>query len=269
MKRLAAIAALLACWSAALGQTRTITVASTTSTEQSGLFRYLLPAFLKESGITVKVVAVGTGQALDIGRRGDADVVFVHDRPAEDKFMAEGQGVKRLDVMYNDFVIVGPKADPAHIAGDNNVDNALRKVAAAKALFISRGDRSGTHEAELRLWKHAGLDIIELRGEWYREIGQGMGAALNMAAASNAYLLSDRGTWLSFKGQGSLTILTEGDKRLFNQYGVMLVNPAKHPNVNAHDGQAFIDWLVSPKGQETIAGYKVSGEQLFFPNASR
>lgn len=267
MKRVIAIVALIACWSVAFAQERTITVASTTSTEQSGLFQYLLPAFSKFSNINVKVVAVGTGQALDIGRRGDADVVFVHDRPAEEKFMAEGQGVKRFDVMYNDFVIIGPKSDPAHIAGDKDVADALRKIAAAKALFISRGDRSGTYEAELRLWKIAGIDIVSAKGEWYREIGQGMGPALNMASSSNAYLLSDRGTWLSFKNRGDLAILTEGDKRLFNQYGVMLVNPAKHPSVKAGDGQAFIDWLISPMGQQTIASYKVGGEQLFFPDA--
>jgi tungstate transport system substrate-binding protein len=252
----------------AAAQDRSIAVASTTSTEQSGLFGYLLPRFTEASGIKVKVVAVGTGQALDIGRRGDADVVFVHDRPAEDKFMSEGHGVKRYDVMYNDLIIVGPKADPAHIAGDKDVVDALRKIAAAKAPFISRGDHSGTHEAELRLWKIAGIDIATAKGDWYREIGQGMGPALNMASASNAYLLSDRGTWLSFKNRGELAILTEGDKRLFNQYGVMLVNPDKHPTVKAKDGQAFIDWLISPKGQETIASYKVGGEQLFFPNAS-
>ena len=247
---------------------RSITVASTTSTEQSGLFGYLLPRFTETTGIAVKVVAVGTGQALDIGRRGDADVVFVHDRPAEDKFMSEGQGVKRYDVMYNDFVIVGPKADPAHISGNTDVADALRKIAAAKAPFISRGDRSGTHEAELRLWKVAGIDIAAAKGDWYREIGQGMGPALNMASSSNAYLLSDRGTWLSFKNRGDLAILTEGDKRLFNQYGVMLVNPDKHPTVKTKDGQAFVDWLISPKGQEMIASYKVGGEQLFFPDAS-
>jgi tungstate transport system substrate-binding protein len=253
----------------AAAEDRSITVASTTSTEQSGLFGYLLPRFTAATGIAVKVVAVGTGQALDIGRRGDADVVFVHDRPAEDKFMSEGQGVKRYDVMYNDFVIVGPKADPAHIAGDKDVADALRKIAAAKAPFISRGDRSGTYEAELRLWKIAGIDIAAARGDWYREIGQGMGPALNMASSSNAYLLSDRGTWLSFKNRGDLAILTEGDKRLFNQYGVMLVNPDKHPTVKTRDGQAFVDWLTSPKGQETIASYKVGGEQLFFPDASK
>lgn len=252
----------------AMADDRSITVASTTSTEQSGLFGYLLPRFTEATGIAVKVVAVGTGQALDIGRRGDADVVFVHDRPAEDKFMSEGQGVKRYDVMYNDFVIVGPKADPAHISGNTDVADALRKIAAAKAPFISRGDRSGTHEAELRLWKVAGIDIAAAKGDWYREIGQGMGPALNMASSSNAYLLSDRGTWLSFKNRGDLAILTEGDKRLFNQYGVMLVNPDKHPTVKTRDGQAFVDWLISPKGQEIIASYKVGGEQLFFPDAS-
>ena len=252
----------------AMADDRSITVASTTSTEQSGLFGYLLPRFTEATGIAVKVVAVGTGQALDIGRRGDADVVFVHDRPAEDKFMSEGQGVKRYDVMYNDFIIVGPKADPAHISGNTDVADALRKIAAAKAPFISRGDRSGTYEAELRLWKVAGIDIASAKGDWYREIGQGMGPALNMASSSNAYLLSDRGTWLSFKNRGDLAILTEGDKRLFNQYGVMLVNPDKHPTVKTRDGQAFVDWLISPKGQEIIASYKVGGEQLFFPDAS-
>ena len=229
MKNAGAFALLSICWTAAFAQDRVITVASTTSTEQSGLFGHLLPVFSKDSGITVKVVAVGTGQALDIGRRGDADVVLVHDRPAEDKFMAEGQGVRRFDVMYNDFVIVGPKNDPAHVAGDKNVLEALRKIAAAEVPFISRGDHSGTHEAELRLWKDAGIDITAARGNWYREIGQGMGSALNMAASSNAYLLSDRGTWLSFKNREDLAILSEGDKRLFNQYGVMLVNPAQHP----------------------------------------
>ncbi len=268
-KALAAATALLAaCCSSAPAQDRFITVASTTSTEQSGLFGYLLPHFKEASGIAVKVVAVGTGQALDIGRRGDADVVFVHDKPAEEKFLGEGFATKRYDVMYNDFVIVGPKADPAHISSAKDVTDALRKIASAKAPFISRGDRSGTHEAELRLWKLAGIDLAAAKGDWYREIGQGMGPALNMASSSNAYLLSDRGTWLSFKNRGELTILNQGDKRLFNQYGVMLVNPAKHPAVKAKDGQAFIDWLISPRGQETIAGYKVGGEQLFFPDAS-
>lgn len=268
MRKIAAIGALLLWSTIAFAQDRTITVASTTSTEQSGLFGYLLPLFSKASGIDVKVVAVGTGQALDIGRRGDADVVFVHDRVAEDKFMSEGQGVKRFDVMYNDFVIVGPKSDPAQIAGSKDVTDALRKIAAAKAPFISRGDKSGTHAAELRLWREAGVDLNGAKGGWYREIGQGMGPALNMASSSNAYLVSDRGTWLSFKNRGELAILTEGDKRLFNQYGVMLVNPALHPNFKVKDGQAFIDWLISSKAQDAIAGYKVGGEQLFFPNAS-
>ena len=253
---------------AALAQDRSITVASTTSTEQSGLFGHLLPRFTAASGIAVKVVAVGTGQALDIGRRGDADVVFVHDKVAEEKFLGEGFAVKRSDVMYNDFVVIGPKADPAHIAGGKDVAESLRKIAAAKAAFVSRGDRSGTHAAELRLWKIAGIDLVAAKGDWYREIGQGMGAALNMASSSNAYLVSDRGTWLSFKNRGELAILTEGDKRLFNQYGVMLVNPARHSGVKAKDGQAFIDWLVSPAGQTAIADYKVGGEQLFFPNAT-
>ncbi|AWL94719.1 MULTISPECIES: substrate-binding domain-containing protein [Bradyrhizobium] len=268
MRKIVTIGAVMLWSTIAFAQERTITVASTTSTEQSGLFGHLLPLFEKAEGISVRVVAVGTGQALDIGRRGDADVVFVHDRAAEDKFMSEGQGVKRFDVMYNDFVVVGPKSDPAKIAGGKDVTDALRKVAAAKAQFISRGDKSGTHAAELRLWKEAGVDISAGKDSWYREIGQGMGPALNMASSSNAYVLSDRGTWLSFKNRGELAILTEGDKRLFNQYGVMLVDPAKHANVKAKDGQAFIDWLVSPKGQQAIAGYKVGGEQLFFPNAS-
>jgi len=253
---------------AALAQERTITVASTTSTEQSGLFGYLLPRFTESTGIGVKVVAVGTGQALDIGRRGDADVVFVHDKVAEEKFLAEGFGVKRFDVMYNDFVVIGPKADPAHLAGGKDVAEALRKIAVAKAAFVSRGDRSGTHEAELRLWKEAGVDLAAVKGDWYREIGQGMGAALNMASSANAYLISDRGTWLAFRNRGDLAILTEGDRRLFNQYGVMLVNPAKHAGVKAKDGQAFVDWLISSEGQKTIADYKVGGEQLFFTNAT-
>jgi tungstate transport system substrate-binding protein len=252
----------------ALAREPTITVASTTSTEQSGLFGYLLPRFTSATGIGVKVVAVGTGQALDIGRRGDADVVFVHDRVAEEKFLAEGFGVKRFDVMYNDFVVIGPKADPAHIAGGKDVAEALRKIATTRSAFVSRGDRSGTHEAELRLWKVAGVDLAAVKGDWYREIGQSMGAALNMASSANAYLISDRGTWLAFKNRGDLAILTEGDRRLFNQYGVMLVNPAKHPDVKAKEGQAFVDWLISSAGQKTIADYKVGGEQLFFTNAT-
>jgi tungstate transport system substrate-binding protein len=252
---------------ALFAQERSITVASTTSTEQSGLFGFLLPKFTEKTGIKVKVVAVGTGQALDIGRRGDADVVFVHDRPSEEKFMAEGFGVHRFDVMYNDFVIIGAKGDPAHIGGGKDVTAAFRAIATAKVEFISRGDRSGTHAAELRYWKEAGIDIEKAKGPWYREIGQGMGAALNMASADNAYVLSDRGTWLSFKNRGDLAILVEGDKRLFNQYGVMLVNPEKHPNVKVKEGQAFVDWLISSEGQKTIADYKVGGEQLFFPDA--
>jgi len=251
----------------AFAQQPSIVVASTTSTEQSGLFGFLLPRFTEKTGIAVKVVAVGTGQALDIGRRGDADVVFVHDKAAEEKFLAEGFGVKRFEVMYNDFVVIGPNSDPARIAGGKDVLEALRKIAAIKAPFVSRGDRSGTHAAELRYWHDAGIDIDAVKGTWYREIGQGMGAALNMAAAANAYLLCDRGTWLSFQNRGELSILVAGDRRLFNQYGVMLVNPAKHPNVRAREGQAFVDWLVSPEGQRTIAAYKVGGEQLFFPDA--
>ncbi len=251
----------------AFAQNRSIVVASTTSTEQSGLFGFLLPRFSAKTGVDVKVVALGTGQALDIGRRGDADVVFVHDRPAEDKFMAEGFGVRRFDVMYNDFVVIGPKLDPAAIAGGKDVVEAFRKIANAKALFISRGDRSGTNEAELRYWKDANMAVSPTKDTWYREIGQGMGPALNMAASTNAYVLSDRGTWLSFKNRGDLTILVEGDKRLFNQYGVMLVNPEKHPNVKVKDGQAFVDWLIAPDGQNTIAEHKIDGQQLFFPDA--
>ena len=251
----------------ASAQDRSLVVASTTSTEQSGLFGFLLPKFTEKTGIKVKVVAVGTGQALDIGRRGDADVVFVHDRTAEDKFMTEGFGVRRFDVMYNDFVIIGPKADGAHIGGGKDVTAAFRAIATSKAEFISRADHSGTHAAELRYWKDAGIDIETAKGPWYREIGQGMGPALNMASADNGYVLSDRGTWLSFKNRGDLTILVEGDKRLFNQYGVMLVSPAKHPNVKVSEGQAFVDWLIAPDGQKTIADYKVGGEQLFFPDA--
>jgi tungstate transport system substrate-binding protein len=254
---------------AAQAQEKFITVASTTSTEQSGLFRHLLPRFEKKTGIQVRVVAVGTGQALDIGRRGDADVVLVHARPLEEKFMAEGQGVKRFDVMYNDFVLIGPKSDPARVAGMKDVAAALRKIKDAHAPFVSRGDRSGTHFAELELWKAAGIDIAREKGPWYRDTGQGMGPALNTAAGLNAYILSDRGTWLSFKNRGELTIVVEGDKRLFNQYGVMLVNPAKHPNVKREWGQAFVDWLISPEGQQAIADYKINGEQLFFPNAGK
>jgi tungstate transport system substrate-binding protein len=245
---------------------KTITVASTTSTEQSGLFKHLLPRFTQKTGIEVKVVALGTGQALDVGRRGDADVVFVHDRAAEEKFVADGFGMKRHEVMYNDFVIVGPKDDPAKAAGKDVIEG-LRRIAAARAPFISRGDRSGTHAAELHYWTEAGVDLNAVKGDWYREIGQGMGPALNTASASNAYVLADRGTWLAFRNRGDLAILVEGDQRLFNQYGVMLVSPAKHPQVKTVEGQGFIDWLVSGEGQKAIADYKIEGEQLFFPNA--
>ena len=263
----AALAALACCASITQAQQRFITVASTTSTEQSGLFGHLLPAFTKKTGIAVHVVALGTGQALDVGRRGDADVVFVHDRPAEDKFVAEGSGVDRHDVMYNDFVIVGPKSDPAKIAGTRDVAAAFKKIAEAKAPFASRGDRSGTHQAELRYWKMAGVDPESGKGSWYRSTGSGMGPTLNTASSMNAYALTDRGTWLNFKNRGELGIVVEGDKRLFNPYGVMLVNPAKHPSVKVAEGKAFIDWLVSPEGQQTIASYKINGEQLFFPDA--
>ncbi|MFT8242869.1 substrate-binding domain-containing protein [Roseomonas sp. BN140053] len=266
-RSLLALAALLPLALPAAAQERFITVASTTSTEQSGLFGYLLPLFTRDSGITVRVVALGTGQALDVGRRGDADVLFVHDRPAEEAFVAEGAGGPRRPVMFNDFVIAGPAADPAGIAGGRDSTAALRRIADTAAPFISRGDRSGTHAAELRLWQLAGLDPTRGRGQWYREVGQGMGPALNMAAAQGAYILSERGTWLAFRNRQDLRILVEGDARLFNQYGVMLVNPQRHPHVKAADGQRFIDWLVSPAGQAAIAGYRINGEQLFFPNA--
>jgi tungstate transport system substrate-binding protein len=243
-----------------------ITVASTTSTEQSGLFKHLLPIFTRESGIAVRVVALGTGQALDIARRGDADVVFVHDEPAEQRFVSEGFGVKRSAVMYNDFIIVGPKADPAKAAG-KDVLAGLRAIAAARVPFASRGDKSGTHAAELRYWKSADIDLGAARGSWYRETGSGMGPTLNLASAQGAYALTDRGTWLAFKNRGDLVPLVEGDQRLFNQYGVILVNPARHAHVKQAAGQRFIDWLVSPAGQSAIAAYQINGEQLFFPNA--
>jgi tungstate transport system substrate-binding protein len=250
-------------------QDKSIVVSSTTSTQDSGLFGYILPLFKEKTGIDVKVIAQGTGQALDTGRRGDSDVVFVHAKSAEEKFLAEGDGVKRHPVMYNDFVLIGPKSDPAGIKGMKDVAKALETIKDKQVDFISRGDRSGTHVAELALWnKDAGIDIEKEIGPWYKSIGQGMGAALNTAGASNGYVLSDRGTWLSFKNKGDLQILVEGDKRLFNQYGVMLVNPAKHPNVKKELGQAFIDWLISPEGQKAIANYKINGEQLFYPNAS-
>ena len=256
----------------AVAQERFITMASTTSTEQSGLFPHLLPAFRQATGVDVHVVAVGTGQALDIGRRGDADILFVHDRAAEEKFVAEGYGVKRLPVMYNDFVVVGPKSDPAGVAG-KDVVAALKKIAASKAGFISRGDKSGTHAAELRYWKAAGIDDPAAKASGgpldYRACGCGMGPALNIASSSEAYALTDRGTWLNFRNRGSLAVLVQGDKRLFNQYGVIVVNPAKHPHVKAELAQKFVDWVVSPAGQAAIAGYRINGEQLFFPNAPR
>jgi len=250
-------------------QERFITVASTTSTGQSGLFKHLLPVFEKKTGIQVRVVALGTGQALDMGRRGDADVVFVHARPLEEKFLAEGYGVQRFDVMYNDFVLVGPKPDPAKIGGTKDIVAALLKIKTAQAPFASRGDKSGTHFAEIELWKAAGVDIAKDKGPWYRETGSGMGPTLNTASAMNAYALTDRGTWLAFKNRGDLVIAVQGDQRLFNQYGVMLVNPAKHPHVKREMGQAFVDWVISPEGQKTIAEYKINGEQLFFPNAKK
>lgn len=263
----AAIAAVAALPAAA--QERFITLSSTTSTEQSGLFGHILPAFTRETGISVRVLVLGTGQALDVARRGDADVVFVHDRAAEERFVAEGFGGPRRHVMYNDFVITGPAADPARIAGLRDTSEALRRIAAARAPFISRGDRSGTHAAELRLWQRAGLDPGQGRGQWYREVGQGMGPALNTAAAQGGYVLADRGTWLSFRNRQDQRILVEGDARLFNQYGVMLVNPQRHPHVKVADGQRFVDWIVSPAGQAAIAAYRVNGEQLFFPNAAQ
>jgi tungstate transport system substrate-binding protein len=263
----AALGALLVAAPQGYAQDKSIVVASTTSTQDSGLFDYLLPLYTQKSGVTVKVVAQGTGQALDTGRRGDADVVFVHARSAEMKFLSEGQGVKRYPVMYNDFVLIGPKSDPAGIKGMKDVAKAMQTIKDKQAPFISRGDRSGTHIAELALWKDAGIDIEEDKGPWYKSIGQGMGAALNTAGAGNAYVLSDRGTWIHFKNKGDLAIVVEGDKRMFNQYGVMLVNPEKHPNVKKELGQQFIDYLVSPQGQKDIANYKIDGQQLFYPNA--
>ena len=252
----------------ALAQDKFIVMASTTSTEQSGLFAHLLPAFKKVTGIDVRVVALGTGQALDMGRRGDADLLFVHDQAAEEKFVADGFGLKRSPVMYNDFVVVGPKADPAGAKGRDVVEG-LKKIAASNDAFISRGDKSGTHAAELRYWKAAGIDPPTGKVAGYKECGCGMGQALNIAASSNAYLLADRGTWLSFKNRGDLAILVEGDTKLFNQYGVIVVNPAKHPHVKKDLAQTFADWVVSPDGQAAIASYKIGGEQLFFPNAEK
>ena len=245
---------------------KSILVSSTTSTEQSGLFGHILPVFTNKTGIAVKVVAVGTGQALDIGRRGDADVVFVHDKAAEELFVSQGFSDKRQEVMFNDFVLLGPKSDPAKIAGGKDIQAALKKIADSKSAFVSRGDKSGTHAAELRYWKGAGVEV-NANLPWYKETGSGMGPALNTASGMNAYILADRGTWLSFKNRGDLAILVQGDPKLFNQYGVMLVSSEKFPNVKKADGQAFITWLVSKEGQDTIASYKVGGEQLFFPNA--
>jgi len=266
---MAALAMLGLSQGSAFAQQNFITVASTTSTEQSGLFKHLLPVFEKKTGTQVRVVALGTGQALDMARRGDADVVFVHDKVAEEKFVADGFGVRRFEVMYNDFVLVGPKADPAKIAGSKDITDAYKKIAAAGAPFASRGDKSGTHAAELRLWKDAGVDPATGKGGWYRETGSGMGPTLNTASAMNDYSFTDRGTWLSFKNRGDLVIVVEGDQKLFNQYGVMLVNPAKHPHVKKDLGQAFVDWVISPEGQQTIAAYKIGTDQLFFPNAKR
>src|SRR5262252_2969900 len=246
-------------------QDKSIVVASTTSTQDSGLFGHILPLFKQKTGIDVKVVALGTGQALDMARRGGADVVLVHAREAEEKFIAEGHGVKRYSVMYNDFVIIGPENDPAGIKGSRNVAFALQAIKAKGAPFISRSDNSGTHIAEIKLWKDAGIDIKKEAGPWYKSIGQGMGATLNVAAASGAYAMSDRGTWISFKNKADLVIAVQGDKLLFNQYGVILVNPAKHPHVKKELGQQFIDWIISDEGQKAIADYKVNGEQLFWP----
>jgi tungstate transport system substrate-binding protein len=255
-------------WTPAQAQEKSIVVASTTSTQDSGLFGHILPLFKAKTGIDVKVVAQGTGQALDTGKRGDADVVFVHAKPQEEKFVAEGFGVKRFDVMYNDFVVVGPKSDPAGIKGGKDALAAFKAIYDKGAPFVSRGDKSGTHAAELALWKATGLDPAGSKPSWYREIGQGMGAALNTAGAMGAYVLSDRGTWLSFKNRGDLEIVVEGDKRLFNQYGIILVNPQKHPHVKKELGQQFIDWVISKEGQDAIKAYTINGQQLFFPNAS-
>lgn len=262
VQSLGAIAWLMIATTTAQAQS-TIVMASTTSTEQSGLFSHLLPAFKQASGIDIKVVAVGTGQALDMGRRGDADVLFVHDQAAEEKFIAEGYGIRRYPVMYNDFVLVGPASDPAKVKGKDIVA-ALKNVAAANADFVSRGDKSGTDAAEQRYWKQAGIDN---KGTGYKACGCGMGPALNMASSSGGYVLADRGTWLSFKNRGDLTVLVEGDTKLFNQYGTMVVNPAKHPQTKVADAQKFVDWVISPAGQETVAAYKINGQQLFFPNA--
>jgi len=264
--RTAVIVLAIACSPLAMAQ-KFITVASTTSTEQSGLFKHLLPIFEKKTGIQMRVVALGTGQALDLARRGDADVVFVHAKAAEEKFVSEGHGVKRIPVMYNDFVLIGPKADPAKVGGIKDIVAALKQIRGAGAPFVSRGDRSGTHMAEIALWKSAAIDIASQKGPWYRDTGQGMGPALNTASSMNAYILADRATWLAFRNRGDLAILVEGDKRLFNQYGVILVNPERHRSVKRAEAQTFIDWIVSAEGQKVIADYKIGGEQLFYPNA--
>jgi tungstate transport system substrate-binding protein len=266
---IAAMGLMLSLGSQAQAQDKSIVVSSTTSTQDSGLFASILPLFKAKTGIDVKVVAQGTGQALDTGRRGDADVVFVHAKPLEEKFIAEGFGVKRFDVMYNDYVLVGPKADPAKIKGGKDVVAAMKAIYEKGATFVSRGDKSGTHSAELALWKAANLEPAAAKPAWYREIGQGMGAALNTAGAMGAYVLADRGTWISFKNKGDLEIVLEGDQRLFNQYGIILVNPEKHPSVKKDLGQSFIDWVLSPEGQDAIRAYKIEGQQLFFPNAAR
>jgi tungstate transport system substrate-binding protein len=263
----AIFAALLA--GCAIAQERSIVVASTTSTQDSGLFDHLLPLFTQKTGITVKVLAQGTGQALDTGRQGRADIMFVHAKSAEQRFVAEGDGVKRFPVMYNDYVLIGPKSDPAGIKDMQDIAQAFKAIKDKAVTFISRGDRSGTHLTELMLWhKDVGIDIEKERGPWYTSIGQGMDAALHMAAVSNGYVLADRATWIHLKNKGDLQIMVEGDKRMFNQYGVILVNPAKHPNGKQDLGQAFIDWLVSPEGQKAIANYKINGEQMFYPNAA-
>ena len=265
---LGVITALLAFGNGVRAEDRFITLASTTSTEQSGLFGHLLPIYVQKTGVQVRVVALGTGQALDIGRRGDADVVFVHDRAAEEKFVGEGYGLQRKEVMYNDLILIGPKDDPAKTAGKDILD-ALRKVESAKAAFVSRGDKSGTHAAELRYWKAAGIDLEAVKGAWYKETGAGMGPALNTASSLDAYILADRGTWLNFRNRGDLKSLVEGDSKLFNQYGVILVHPTRHAHVKKELGQQFIDWLVSAEGQKAIADYRIGGEQVFFPNAKK
>lgn len=263
------IATLFSASAIAQNNERSIIVSSTTSTTDSGLFNHILPLFKAKTGIDVRVISQGTGQALDTGKRGDADVVFVHAKPQEEKFVAEGFGVERKPVMYNDFVLIGPKKDPAAVKNTKDIVAALKAIQSRNAPFVSRGDKSGTHAAELTLWKTAGIDIDQAKGPWYRDIGQGMGAALNTASAMSAYVLADRATWLNFKNRGDLAIMVEGDKRLFNQYGVILVDPKKHPHVKAKDGQAFIDWLISAEGQRAIGDYKINGEILFFPNASQ